>query len=95
MEAETKAKAEKLAAEARMTEKQLQLDIDEKRAAQFDKHQGLLQYLTTELQSQSMRGINTTVISPDVAAAYYGIGMTNPALSARMMGSGDSKPKVK
>lgn len=91
VEAETKAKAESMAAEARMREKQLQLEIDEKRAAQFDKHPGLLQFQIAQLQSESMKGVNSTVISPEVAAAYYGLSLTNQALGARMMGDGKLK----
>lgn len=36
---------------------------------------GLLQFLTSELQVKSMTGVDTTVISPEVAAAYYGLGV--------------------
>lgn len=68
--------------QAKAKEQQMLLEVDEKRASMFDKHPGLLQFELAKIQQESMKGIQSTIISPEVAANYYGIGLVPTKVKA-------------
>lgn len=78
----SKAKAEfesaKLISDAKRIEYEVEnnneaakLKLAEERAKIYDKSPGLLQFHTAELQTKAMQGIQTSIISSDVASAWY------------------------
>lgn len=61
------------ATELEIKGKQLLLDIARQKAELYSKYPGLLQKELAEIQAESIKGIQTTVISPDVAGPLYGL----------------------
>lgn len=84
LKAEAELNAAKMKAQAKLAEtdaeakgQQMLLEIAKQRAELYDKHPGLLQYDLAKIQSEAMKSIQSTIISPEVAQMYYGL---NPLL---------------
>ena len=84
-EADARAKARMLEADAEAKAEQLRIQNMERRAALLSQHPALLQSHIAELQAESMKGIQTNVISPEIAAMWYGMKLTDTAFTARVV----------
>ena len=67
------AKATLEQAKANIEAERMALELAEKRAALFDKYPGLLQFELQKLNSESAKGINATIVSPEVAQSMFGL----------------------
>lgn len=83
LEADARSKARMSEAEAEAKAEQLRIQNMQRQAELFSQHPALLQSRMTELQAESMKGIQTNIISPDVAAAWYGMKLTDTAFVAK------------
>lgn len=99
LKAEADLRAAKMRAEARFAEmeaeakgQRLLLDIAKQRAEMYDKHPALLQYDIAKVQAESMKSIQSTIISPEVAQMYYGM---NPFFVKNALAQADAKDAKK
>lgn len=74
IEAQASAIAKLASAEVEAKAQQMLLDLAKQRGQLYLDYPDLLQYDLAQIQSAGFKGISTMVISPEVAASYYGIG---------------------
>lgn len=66
-----------LEAQTQTQAKQMLLEIEEKRAQMFDKHRALFEFELAKIHKESMIGIQSTIISPEIASLYFGPGLNS------------------
>lgn len=69
--AKLKAEASLTEAKARLEAERLTLALAEKRAVLYDKHPNLLNFDLAKIHADSMKGINSTIISPELAQNIF------------------------
>ena len=69
--AKLKADAVRINAQAEADAQMMLLKVANEKAQLYDDHAGLLQYDMALVQSQTMKGISSMIVSPDVASMYF------------------------
>jgi len=78
IEAEGRAAAELALARVENEKQKLALELAKQRGEMYASYPDLLKFDLAEAQVKAMKGINGMVVSPEVAANYYGFGMKVP-----------------
>lgn len=65
-----RAESKKIEAETEALAQRLLLQVAEERAKLYDDHPGLLQYDLAQIQVNTMKGVSSMIVSPEVASMY-------------------------